>query len=246
MLEVLEAQDPTSIAVNFDREIAFSDGLHIGEFTKITEELGTKWHKRMMTQPMLAVEFIATMPKGRLPWYKRLQETAWAMITEGFSERVITPGVTTTEDVEWWHREKMQQLNYTTWFMPTVSIIRPNFTMGSVSLAQKNVINYGDLLHVDFGVTALGMNTDTQHMAYVLYPGQTEADIPHYLLEGLKKANRVQDIVKSNMKVGTSGNDILKVCLKQMDSEGIAGKVYSHPIGDWGHSAGTLVGKQDS
>lgn len=91
-------------------------------------------------------------------------------------------------------------------------------------------------------MTALGLNTDIQHLAYVLYPGQTEEDIPQGLLDGLKKANRLQDILKENMEIGKSGNEILKVSLKQMRSEEIEGEIYSHPIGDWGHSAGTLIG----
>jgi hypothetical protein len=140
-------------------------------------------------------------------------------------------------------RSKIQELNYTTWFQPSVSILDGRDPFENLTtLAQTKIINFGDLLHVDFGVTAMGLNTDTQHLGYVLYPGETESDIPKGLVDGLKNANRVQEIVKSNMKVGTSGNEILKTSLKQMESEGIEGRVYSHPIGDWGHSAGTLVG----
>ena len=134
-------------------------------------------------------------------------------------------------------------MNYSTWFMPDVEIVNPDSAIGRISTMTSNIINYGDVLHVDFGVTALGMNTDTQHLAYVLYPGGTEADVPRGLIDGLKTVNRLQDIVKSNMKVGVTGNEILKKSLKQMKSEGIEGKIYSHPIGDWGHSAGTLIGK---
>lgn len=83
-------------------------------------------------------------------------------------------------------------------------------------------------------------------MAYVLYPGETEDDIPAGYLGGLKQANRLQDIVKSNMKIGISGNKILETSLKQMRSEGFEGRVYCHPIGGWGHSAGTLIGKSTS
>ncbi len=140
-------------------------------------------------------------------------------------------------------------MNYTTWFQPDVSIVTPNSPIGKTSLLNAlgflegdRVINYGDLLHVDFGVTALGMNTDTQHLAYVLYPGETEKDIPHGLKEGLKKGNRLQDILVENMEVGKTGNEILKKALKQMKDEGFNGSIYSHPIGDWGHSAGTLIG----
>jgi hypothetical protein len=147
------------------------------------------------------------------------------------------------KDVEWWMRSKIQELNYTTWFQPSVSILDGRDPFENVTtLTQINTINFHDVLHVDFGVTAMGLNTDTQHLAYVLNPGETGSDIPQGLLDGLKNANRVQDIVKSSMKVGISGNNILATCLKQMASEGITGRVYSHPIGDWGHSAGSLIG----
>jgi hypothetical protein len=139
-------------------------------------------------------------------------------------------------------RSKIQELNYTTWFHPSVSVLNDGDPFENLT-AKWDVIQFGDVLHVDFGVTAMGLNTDTQHLGYVLYPGETESDIPQGLVDGLHNANRVQDIVKSNMKIGVSGNEILKTCLKQMESEGITGRVYSHPIGDWGHSAGTLVGK---
>jgi hypothetical protein len=131
-------------------------------------------------------------------------------------------------------------MNYTTWFHPDVTIVQGD--MKWFGAEGRETIMYGDMLHVDFGVTALGMNTDTQHLGYVLYPGETEDDVPKEFVKGLKKANRMQDIVKGNMKIGTTGNDILKKCLEQMAAEGIKGKVYSHPIGDWGHSAGTVIG----
>jgi hypothetical protein len=131
---------------------------------------------------------------------------------------------------------KADRLDYTTWFMPDVEIVDEKGM-------NYGVINYGDLLHVDFGVTALGLNTDTQHLGYVLYPGETEKDVPKGLLEGLEKGNRMQDIVVSNMKVGKTGNEILAASLAQMEKEGIKGRIYSHPIGDWGHAAGAVIGE---
>jgi len=142
-------------------------------------------------------------------------------------------------------REKILEQKYTTWFQPHVSIVGPEGSFGLMNSAKDNTIQYGDMLHVDFGVTALGMNTDTQHLAYVLPPGETEDDIPEGLLQGLKKVNRLQDIVVGNMIVGKSGNEILNICREQMEKDGIRGRIYSHPIGDWGHSAGTLIGMFD-
>lgn len=142
-------------------------------------------------------------------------------------------------------REKIQQMNYTTWFPPSVTIFDGNtrwFTQ-TVSSNERETIMYGDMLHVDFGVTAMGMNTDTQHLAYVLYPGQSEDDVPKGLIDGLRKGNRMQDIVKDNMQIGKTGNEIMRKTYEQMAAEGIKGRVYSHPIGDWGHSAGTPFGE---
>ncbi|KAK3321983.1 hypothetical protein B0H66DRAFT_514270 [Apodospora peruviana] len=255
--EVLSKEKPASIAVDTHPQIAFSSGLHAGELDAIKDGIGKEWTGKLVSEPMVAIEYIATMPESRAGWYRRLQSTAWAMISEAFSEKVIEPGVTTTTDVEWWLREKIQQMNYTTWFHPDVTIMDENawkfsssssssannrdafFTYINTTSSEKD-INYGDMLHVDFGVTALGMNTDTQHLGYVLRPGETE--VPKSLLAGLKKGNRAQDIVKSHMKIGLTGNEILKKSLDQMRAEGIEGRVYCHPIGDWGHSAGTLIG----
>jgi len=147
-------------------------------------------------------------------------------------------------------REKIQSLNYTTWFQPGVYIMteegfparEPFFSRSEFKASSNRSIQYGDLIHTDFGVTALGLNTDTQHLGYVLYPGETEDDIPKGMIEGLKKVNRLQDIVRENMKIGKTGNEILKAALKQMHDEGIEGKIYCHPTGEWGHSAGTVIG----
>jgi hypothetical protein len=97
LLHVLESQNPSSIAVNIDSDIAFSGGLHVGELDEILWQLGSHWRERLVIEPMLAVEFVATMVKDQLPWYRHLQETAWAMISEAFSERVIVPGTVTTK-----------------------------------------------------------------------------------------------------------------------------------------------------
>ncbi|KAI1493616.1 putative lipoprotein [Biscogniauxia mediterranea] len=241
---VLEEQQPASIALNTHSEIAFSGGLHAGELNMISAALGKEWSDRFVLKAMLAVEVIATMVPGRLPWYRKMQETSWAIIEEAFSEKTIVPGESTAWDIEWWMREKIQSLNYTTWFQPSVFIVTEDEfpAMRDDPRAPDHIIQYGDLIHTDFGVSALGLNTDTQHLGYVLYPGETKADVPQGMVDGLKKVNRLQDIVKDNMIIGMTGNEILKAALEQMHSEGIEGKIYCHATGEWGHSAGTVIG----
>lgn len=245
---------PERIAVNAHPEIAFASGLHAGELAAARRGLGDVWVDRFVFDevPMLAVEYIGTQIPARLPWYRKMQETAWAIIAEGFSERVITPGTTTASDVEWWMREQIQSLNYTTWFHPGVTIIKANTPWGAAADGEEEAkeqggeepIQYGDLLHVDFGVSALGMNTDTQHLAYVLWPGESsQNDVPQGFRDGLRKGNILQDMTRKHMRPGNTGNEILTAIRNEMKKEGLEGKIYCHAIGDWGHSAGTTIGK---
>lgn len=250
---ILAARQPRALALNTHRELAFAGGLHAGERDAVEAELrgAAGWEGEFVLEPMLAVELVATMVEDRLGWYRRMMETAWAIIEEGFSARVIAPGVTTAQDVEWWMREKIQALNYTTWFQPAVSIMTENdCSMCDASVAElgasdepAHVIREGDIIHCDFGVTALGLNTDTQHLGYVLSPEESEADIPDSVLEGLRKANRLQDMTREHMKVGLTGNEILKNIRAQMKEEEIEGKIYCHATGEFGHSAGTVIGE---
>ncbi|KAK8074350.1 lipoprotein [Apiospora phragmitis] len=255
--QILDAHQPARLALNTAPELAFAGGLHAGERDTIAEALGPEWAGRFVLEPMLAVEVVATMVPGRLPWYRKLMETAWAVTEEGFSGDVIVPGETTAWDVEWWMREKLQALNYTTWFQPSVYILGKTDlpaastrrkTRGQAVMmmddprAPDHQISYGDILHTDFGVTALGLNTDTQHLGFVLRPGETAADVPASITEGLKKVNRLQDIVVSHMAIGRTGDEILRRALEQARAEGIEGKIYCHATGEWGHSAGTVIG----
>ena len=112
-----------------------------------------------------------------------------------------------------------------------------------MSASISPVILQGDILHCDFGIVAMGMSTDTQHMAYVLLEGEIEA--PKGLTRALANANRLQDILLEEIKVGRSGNEILVSVLNTMHSEGLDGTMYTHPIGDHGHGAGPLIGLWD-
>lgn len=84
------------MAIDTHPEIAFSSGLHAGELDALRKGIGEEWAGKLVSEPMIAIEYIATMPKGRAEWYGKLQSTAWAMISEAFSEKVIESGVTTT------------------------------------------------------------------------------------------------------------------------------------------------------
>jgi Xaa-Pro aminopeptidase len=105
------------------------------------------------------------------------------------------------------------------------------------------VIVRGDVLHVDFGLVALGLKTDTQHMGYVLRDGESEP--PPGLVAALARAQQLQDLLLAEMRPGRTGNEVLAATLARMRAEGIDGSVYTHPIGDHGHGAGPTIGLWD-
>ncbi len=238
--EVVEDRDPETIAVNIDETWAFADGLGAGEWEALQRALGPEYLERVKRVPRLAVEFIAHRIPEMMSMYRERQETVHAIVSHAFSSAVITPGVTTTEDVKWWIREKIQDLGMTPWFHPSVDVQRA----GEVPAEGPVVIQPGDLLWTDLGTVALNLHTDTQHMGYVLREG--ERDVPEGLKRCLQTSNRLQDILLENMVVGRTGNEILAAALDQMRSEGINGTIYTHPIGDHGHGAGPLIGRWDA
>jgi hypothetical protein len=113
----------------------------------------------------------------------------------------------------------------------------------AAQLGEDPIIQRGDVLHSDLGITALGLNTDTQHNAYVLLPGETDA--PAGLTAALRNANRLQDITMEELRAGRTGNQVLATSLARMRAAGIEGTIYSHPIGKHGHGAGPIVGLWD-
>jgi methionine aminopeptidase len=180
--------------------------------------------------------------------YPTISRIANAIIAEGFSERVITPGVTSTTDVQWWYRQRIQQLGLTPWFHPTVALqrrgtVEKSATNMFASNRKAEVIQAGDLLHVDLGIIYLGLATDTQNMAYVLQPGEREA--PADLQAGLAEANRLQDILMRNFRAGESGNDLKDRARREALAAGIRANIYSHAVGYHGHGAGPWIGMWD-
>jgi Xaa-Pro aminopeptidase len=158
-----------------------------------------------------------------------------------FSSTTITPGTTKTSDLVWWWRQRVNELGLDTWFQPSVSVQRQGQTQEQIG--SNPVIQRGDVLHCDVGITVARLNTDTQHNAYVLKDGETDA--PAGLRQALASANALQDIVVSELRPGRTGNEILAASLARMKGQKIDGTVYSHPIGLHGHGAGPLIGLWD-
>ena len=239
LAEVIKERNPKVIGINESEIDHYGDGLTASLKATLVKTLGPEYSARLKSAERLAVRLLERRTTGELEIYPQIVAIAHAIIAEGFSNQVVTPGVTTTEDVAWWMRERARQLGFTSWFHTSVSVQRPKDSPHKAS----TVIHRGDMLHCDFGITYLKLCTDTQQLAYVLKDGEAQA--PKGLQDGFARASRLQDIHMEEMKVARTGNQVLAATLKRAKGEGIVPSVYSHPLGVHGHAAGAPVGMTD-
>ena len=234
--KLIEERNPKKIGINKAPYYGHADGLTANDYDKLIAVLPKSLGPNVTSAEKLAVAWLETRTEKEMTIYPQVCRIAHEIIAEGFSDRVIQPGVTTTDDVVWWYRERIKELKLDTWFHPSVSIQR-------AGNSDSNVIIPGDLLHVDFGITYLRLNTDTQQHAYVLKAGERQA--PEYLINVFNRGNRLQDILTGNFKAGKTGNQILADTRKQAIAEGITPSIYTHPLGYHGHGSGTTIGMWD-
>ena len=249
LVDIIASRNPDKIGINFSKHFALADGLVKTGFDELLENLPETYQERLVSAEKLAIGWLETRSKMEMKLYKKLVKITHDIIDEAFSANVIQTGITTTEDIVWFMRQKVTDLGLETWFHPTVDIQRNNELLKSHITSfskgkEEKIIQKGDLLHCDFGITYIGLNTDCQQHAYVLK--KTESEVPAFLKEAFKKGNRVQDILTNNMRLGVTGNEILKASLIQGRKEGLKPSIYTHPLGKYGHSAGTTIGMWDS
>ena len=243
LAKIISERNPKKIGINKAEHYGHADGLTANDHEQLLKALDPKLHGKLSSAERLAVAWLETRSEKEMTLYPQICRIAHEIIREGFSEKVIQPGVTTTDDVIWWYRERIKELKLDTWFHTSVSIQRNEPDVIFTKRPQPVVIMPGDLLHVDFGITYLRLNTDTQQHAYILRRGETDA--PDYLKKALQTGNKLQDILTGNFQAGSTGNQILAASRKQAIEKGITPSIYTHPIGYHGHAAGTTIGQWD-
>lgn len=243
--QLLAEFNPDKIALNFSDDYALADGLTFSEQRDFSAALTPELQSRIVSAEKLAVGWLETRTEAEMQIYADVMSVAHAIIAEGFSAKVVKPGVTTTEDLSWWFRQRVNDLGLDTWFHTGIDLIRSDANLRAIGDAPElqNVFHKGDLIHIDFGISYLNLQTDTQQNAYILRDGESE--VPDYLKTALAKGNQLQDILTDNFQVGLSGNEILRRTREQAISAGIGPIIYTHPIGLHGHAAGTTIGMWD-
>jgi Xaa-Pro aminopeptidase len=240
LTQILEERNPRAIAINTNGSTAFGDGLTLSQYQQLVEAVPPHMRDRLTPAGDMAIHWLETRTPAEMALYPMIVRTAHAIMAEGLSRKAITPGKTTVADLEWWLRERIAELKLETWFHPGIAIFRQGVQK---ELAGDTVFQPGDMVWLDFGITYLGLNTDTQHLAYILKPGETDA--PAGLKAGLAAANKVQDALTSSYRTGLSGNEILLEARRKALAQGLEPTIYSHQIGTHGHAAGAAIGFWD-
>jgi len=247
--EIIEERNPKKIGLNFSKYFNIADGLDKTDYDEFMSNISSLNKKKIVSAQKLATAWIETRTTQEMEIYKQIVTITKQIINEAFSTSVIQIGKTTTTDLEWWMRQKVTDLGLETWFHPSIDIQRSSEINGDhlrsfSNRPSENIIQRGDLLHCDFGITYLRLNSDCQQMAYIL--NDNEKDVPYYLKEAFKDANQLQDILTSNFLHGNSGNEILLNSLKEAKKKGLRPSIYTHPLGSYGHSSGPTIGMWDS
>lgn len=243
--QIMDEFDPKKIALNYSDDWAHADGLTYSEQRDFVANIPDRLRTRIVSAERLAVGWLETRTEKEMVVYEDVMEIAHAIIAEGFSGKVVTPGVTTRDDLVWWFRQRIRDLGLTTWFHTSIATERSDASKKNIADNEldPDVLYKGDHVHIDFGIAYLDLMTDTQQNAYILRDGET--DVPEALKIALKGGNRLQDILTNNFQVGRTGNEILRMTREQSITEGISPVIYTHPIGLHGHAAGSTIGMWD-
>ena len=246
LADLITSLKPKSIGINTSENFGLADGLAHTDYVHFMNVLPDQYRDKVTSAEKLAVGWLETRTKSEEIAYRQLVRFAHQIIAEGYAS--VHPGITTTDGLVWWFRQRIQSLGFDTWFHPTVSIQRmaedsDGQSRSFASRPETTVIMPGDLVHCDIGIVYLRLNTDTQQHAYVLRPGEEEA--PEDLNDALAIGHRAQDLLTREFKTGKSGNDILRNALEACHQAGIDATIYTHPLGFHGHAAGPIIGLWD-
>lgn len=233
--EYVQSRDPQVIAINRSRTITMVDGLSVEGYNYLVEALGSEYESRFVSAEPLAIDYIAHRTPEELDISIEASWMTWHLLRRAFSNEVITPGVTTNEDVMFWLNDQVQKQQLTLNFATSVSIRRQG-VQGSFGVHQAEVIQPGDMLHVDFGIQLMGIGTDQQKQAYVLRPGETEP--PAGLQALFAQSVEMAEIIGEELKPGVEGREAKARAEARGEEAGITNLVYSHSQGSWVHDAG--------
>jgi Xaa-Pro aminopeptidase len=240
LLKAIAERDPRRIGINVGSVQWAAGGLTHNLYTQLVTRLPAQFVARLESAEPIAARFLSTLTDGEMESHEHVVSLAHNLIAECYSRQAIVPGVTTTEDLEWYYWQRAADQGLEMAFHPFFNLVRSQAAKGRFGEADT-VIRPGDLIHCDVGIRYLRLNSDHQEWAYVLRPD--EHDAPAGMCELMTQANRLQDIFMAEFRAGLTGDELLGNILQHARSEGVPNpKVYSHSLGLFLHEPGPLIG----
>jgi Xaa-Pro dipeptidase len=246
--EVLRAlyaeHPPEKIAISSGGRRGVTRSLTHDAWEMLGETLGSEGAGKMVPAEPLIEEYLDTRIAEEKEIYTRLVSLTEAMVRRALSSETIEPGVTTAGDLRDFLYDQLWECRVGTWFQPDIRIQRAGSenrsSRGFLAVAKEaDLILPGDLLHIDFGIRFMGLNTDWQKMAYVLREGEAEA--PAGLRRALERTNVLQDVLVSAARPGKAAGEVYEETMAEMKRRGIDAQIYSHPLGAQGHGLGASI-----
>ena len=248
----VEARDPKRIGLNISKNIGGADGLSHSGYLELAEVLGKKYEQRFASAEKLASDFRSRRVASEIAIYGEAGELSYTIAERAFSNEIITPGVTTLEDVAWWMKEQLFKHNLESSFgMPSVYVTGPE---GIEATSTDRIIQRGDVLFIDWGVGLMNMYTDMKRMAYVLKEGETA--VPPGIQNAFDQAVKARDVVKKTIKPGVTaqkaedavyaaltnaGFNRMKAFNQSTDLDLTDVIIGCHSVGNWGHGIGPSI-----
>ncbi len=212
-------RNPKHIAVNMSDWIAVADGLSHSEYQKLTLALGEKFSKRIVSAEMVITDFRTRRVPFEIEVYSELCEITRQLLERALSNEVIVPGETSLEDVGWWMEDQLLALGMSSTFdLATPMIIHSEKADKSEYRLSKYVIQCGDLMQYDYGISHMNFGTDFKRVAYVLKEGKTS--VPSGIQFGWDRALEAREVIKSNIRVGQTAGETLKKIGQALEDAG--------------------------
>ncbi len=241
-------RQPKRIGVNMAESIGGADGLSHTAYLHLQNVLG-KYGERLVSAERFVSDFRATRTAIEIAAFAEAGEISREIADRAFSNQVITPGVTTLEDVAWWMSDQQLARGLESSFdMPSVYVTGPE---GIAAVSSDRIIQRGDLLMLDWGVGFLDFYTDMKRIAYVLREGETEA--PAGIQNAFDRAVEVRAIMKRSIKPAKTAQQALDDTWKAIEAAGFNRiefnqptadpaltdvVIAAHSVGNWGHGIG--------
>ena len=243
--DLFETHQPEVIGLGMGGSRGMTRSLTHDGYRFLAEAMGSEAERRFASAEPLINEYLATRIPEEFDTYEGLVALTETITKRALSNEAIEPGTTTVGDVRRFMYDQLWAHGVRTWFQPDLRVQRKGMaevgSRGFLAVASEDVvIQHGDLVHIDFGISYMGLDSDWQKMAYVLHPG--EDDVPDGLKVAMANTNALQDaLMLRASRPGRTAGEAYRLTMAEMDEQGITAQIYSHPLGNHGHGLGPSI-----